>query len=197
MDPSIFTIKDLLVSFGAGIGTIIAIIGLRTWRKQIAGKAEYETARRLLKNVYKLREAIAMVRNPFMFPEEMVDKSSNNNQQSGNHNEGVKVAYKNRWEKVIEANSEASADLLEAEVLWGNDIREKYKQIAKIVGELFSVIKLYIISLEPNSGLKFKQDDGKILYSMGDDDKDEFFKKLQKSIKGIEDILKPHLNRRD
>jgi hypothetical protein len=50
--------KDLATIFAAVAAGIIAIMGYNAWKKQLRGKAEYELARRLLRNVYRVRDAI-------------------------------------------------------------------------------------------------------------------------------------------
>lgn len=52
------TIRDVIVTFSALIGAVVAVVGLSTWKKQIQGKEEYELARRLVRNAYKLRNAL-------------------------------------------------------------------------------------------------------------------------------------------
>jgi hypothetical protein len=58
--------KDIFTVLASITAGIVAIIGLQTWKKQLKGKTEYELAQRLLMAVYKIRDAIYYVRNPFM-----------------------------------------------------------------------------------------------------------------------------------
>lgn len=57
--------KDVITCISALTATVVAILGLQAWKKQLKGKTEYELAQKLLYATYKLREAIAWVRNPF------------------------------------------------------------------------------------------------------------------------------------
>src|SRR5215212_10812739 len=57
-------IKDLVTVFATVIGGGIAIYGLVAWKRQLRGRTEYELARRVLRAVYKVRDAIQGVRNP-------------------------------------------------------------------------------------------------------------------------------------
>lgn len=51
-----------IATFGLAVA---ALIGLRVWSWQLTGKTEYDAARRLLRAVYRLRDALAEVRSPF------------------------------------------------------------------------------------------------------------------------------------
>ncbi|OQY20711.1 MAG: hypothetical protein B6I35_10155, partial [Anaerolineaceae bacterium 4572_32.2] len=64
--------KDVVTILAALVAATVAIMGLRTWRKQLRGKTEYELARRLLRSVYRVRDAIRIVRNPFISSAETV-----------------------------------------------------------------------------------------------------------------------------
>lgn len=54
----IATIKDVVTIISIIIGGVVAILGLRTWRRQLTGIAQYELGKRLLKATYKLRNAV-------------------------------------------------------------------------------------------------------------------------------------------
>src|SRR4051812_47421939 len=114
--------KDVVLTAVAMIGAFCAIKGLSTWNRQIKGTAEYELARRLLRCAYRLREAIKSVRNPLMLVEEMPSPPNDDAPFMGNEYRrfyGLSKGYQNRWDKVVEVESELRAELVEAEVLWG------------------------------------------------------------------------------
>jgi hypothetical protein len=58
--------KEQIVSISALIGVYIAFSGLRTWRKELKGKAEYQKAKDVLKAVYRVKDAFMVVRSPWM-----------------------------------------------------------------------------------------------------------------------------------
>ena len=62
-------LNSLIASICAVIGAVVALVatgiaasGLRTWQKEMRGKDEYETARRLLRATYKVRNAFEYIR---------------------------------------------------------------------------------------------------------------------------------------
>ena len=69
--------KDIILAISAAVAAFFAWRGLVTWRKEIKGKSEYETAKQVLKAVYRIREAFVYVRNPlkyrFEYPEKLRD----------------------------------------------------------------------------------------------------------------------------
>ena len=63
--------KDVITAGAAITAAVVAVKGLRAWKKQLRGKTDYELARRCLKAVYRVRDAIRMVRNPLQSSEEI------------------------------------------------------------------------------------------------------------------------------
>jgi hypothetical protein len=63
-------IKDTLTFLLTTAGLIIAGLGLATWKKQIKGSKEFETAYNLHYAILRLRDAIKHVRNPGIWPSE-------------------------------------------------------------------------------------------------------------------------------
>lgn len=63
--------KDVITASAAVTAAVVAVKGLRAWKKQLRGKTDYELARRCLKAVYRVRDGIRMVRNPLQSSEEI------------------------------------------------------------------------------------------------------------------------------
>lgn len=63
---TITAIKDLLLG-GAAVATAsVAVAGLKRWRLELRGKADFEAARALARATYKLRDELAICRSPFV-----------------------------------------------------------------------------------------------------------------------------------
>ena len=113
--------KDIITALSAIIAATVAVVGLRTWRKQLKGKTEYELAQKSLRAVYRVRESIALVRNPFMNAGE-IDQAMKEANIEGNPLNDPKVdrlsqgaVYQRRWQKLQEALAELELNALEAE----------------------------------------------------------------------------------
>ena len=94
-------IKDIITGLSALTAAIIAVLGLQAWKKQLKGKTEYEIAQKLLKAVYKVREAFSGVRSMLMdIPEQRQAvkelKIEENTTDPNFHNTAVKAVYQMR-----------------------------------------------------------------------------------------------------
>ncbi|MDL0433149.1 hypothetical protein QPM17_18570 [Marinobacter sp. TBZ242] len=204
MDVWISPVKDIVVALAAIIGSGVALIGLSTWRRQLEGTAEYELARRLLKEVYQFREALQSVRFPFIAVKEMELSDDEGpapvNDKDRRHRELAK-AYQNRYDRVYDARNALEATLLEVEVLWGAELVEKVRKLYSWDAELYAAIMEHldtVISDAPNGGrnLADRQRTREIINSRGNRKEDKFLSGLQGDIQEIERNLKPHLKRR-
>jgi hypothetical protein len=100
-------VKDLLVAAAAVGGLIVASLGLKTWRKQLKGNTQYELSRRVLRAVFKTRDAMRQVRNPFISAAEFEQASkaagfsSEEIQQNLRGVGSVGAVHESRWRFVI------------------------------------------------------------------------------------------------
>ena len=200
--------KDIVLMVVAVIGSIVAVRGLRTWNRQLKGGVEYELTRRLLKQTYRLREAIHAVRNPFMSAAEMPappeDERSKMSVDQALHYGSVR-GYERRWEPVVATRNELQADLLEAEVLWGKEVHAKFQPLFELQGELFSNLHTYLRASDPKQNEKTRDalhallaKRREVLYDLSDvsdPESDDFSQNISIVISQIELFLKPHLKK--
>ena len=178
---------EIINTFAILSGAVMAFVGVNAWKKQLKGSTEYELAKRYLKAVYKIRDAIKYVRNPFISIDEMavalkengIEKPDYSNNQQTN-----RAVYSIRWKKVMEARTNLDVELLEAEVLWG-------KVAVDVVDDLNARINKLYVSLKMFLEERNIKPDRDIIYDMGD--QDTFNHEVKKAIKKIEFFIKPHL----
>lgn len=194
-------IKDIILCITALTGAWVAVRGLSAWKRQLSGKAEYELAQRLLKATYKLRESIRIVRNPIMSGSEMPDPPEDHPASTSDFHKrwySTGKAYESRWEHVRKSHIDIEAELLESEVLWGSNIREKFLKLFEVEQELYYRILTYLDHLDPEIREQWTTEEAKatrkILYGVGGKD-DNFYQELQSAITAIETDLKPYLKR--
>lgn len=196
--------KDIISIIAPIAALVIAALGLQTWKRQLYGKSEYNIAKKLLKATYKYREAIQSVRHPSMDYSEIQnppkDDTQPNNERRTRYYAATK-AYDNRWSKITEARIEIDTELLEAEVLLGKKVKEKYSNLFSVGKKLFLNIRHYLNELNPDSRVHFSYDHD-IIYSklVGENkfaDDDAYTNELNKSIFEIENELRPHLNKKN
>ncbi|HEX7679758.1 MAG TPA: hypothetical protein VF713_16630 [Thermoanaerobaculia bacterium] len=197
--------KDVLVAAASVVGASVAVRGLNTWNRQLKGGAEYELARRILKVTYRLRDAIKGVRHPVMWPEEMVMPAEGAAAKISDDEvsfDGTSRAYDSRWQKVADLRTELQTELLEAEVLWGNELGKRFQALYKLEHELMIAIRSWLILRDPkaseaqkNAVQKHQAAARDIMYDELSEEGDKFTKDVVCAIGPIEEYLKPHLRR--
>jgi len=201
--PEIITaIKDVLLGIAAATTAIAAVIGLKSWSRELKGKAEFEIARNLIRSTYKLRDELQNCRLPFIsaneFPEGYQGALGSCSAQE--EAEAWSHVYKNRWVPVWAAIQEFDSHTLEAESLWGKEVRTRTDQLRQCVKELHIAIDT-LISDKANRGEGFKSDRefGKKIRSTvsasRDNENNELSQKIANAIKTIEEQIRPHLRR--
>ncbi|ORM82270.1 hypothetical protein HA42_08555 [Pantoea deleyi] len=146
-------LKDTIVTGAALTGAIIAFKGLGTWKKQINGQANYNLSKNLLINLFKYRDAVNDVRNPFMSSQEMPQPSEEESKKlndDGVRYHGLYKAYENRWNRVVEVKTDIYANLIEAEALWDNQLSDMWKVLQRQEKKLLISLKNYLILRSPH-----------------------------------------------
>lgn len=183
---SAINLPDLLTAMAAIGGLIVAIIGLSTWKKQLRGTDQYELAKRLMLEVYQLRDALRSVRNPFLSVAEGDKDDTEDTWEI--------TAYGKRWELVREVMTRFQVTSLEAEVVWDDATKEASNEMHKLIRELNITLSAFVRQKKNKSYADdFYKNHEDTLYDKGDDDK--YNTALNKAIKHYENILKPHLKK--
>lgn len=198
-------VKDVVLTCSGVIGAYVALKGLSTWNRQLKGSIEYDLARRLLRSAYQLREAIKGVRHPFMWSEEMplpdAEKAASMSADVIRYS-GLASAYQVRWDKVAAVRTNLQTDMVEAEVLWGRVIYDRYTPMFELQNELYRDVHSYLGLCNPNelpamkeALTKARQARRQVLYDLSSDELDDFSKEVNLAIWKIEEYLKPHLRK--
>lgn len=183
-------IANSVIALATAGGVVIAARGLHTWRKQLKGTDDYELAKKTLFSVYKLRDGLRYVRQPFLA---VGEASSEDAEKKIPWEES---AYLNRWKNVREALVLLETNSLECEVVWGKGIPNARMEINRSVGTLNHAVTMFFRQLQDKKWQEdFEKQSSAILYEH--DENDPYNVELNKHIKNFEDILKPHLGRND
>ena len=199
----IFTaIKDVFMVIAAGIASYVALVGLSTWRRQLTGTTEYELALEVLKAVYKLRDAIGYFRNPLLgVGEEAVAlkeaEVETDSDDSRNEYKRKAVVFDRRWRVVNEALSEFEVVSIEAETLFGEEVKNKLETVEQCVRSLYSDIHLYLHNLAvPEAKVKMGQIEKRV-FGFGDrDPEDAFHNNFSEKIGDVNKALSPYLKKK-
>jgi len=197
-------LKDLVLSGAAITGASVAVKGLGTWQRQLKGQSEYELSRRILVSVFKYRDAINGVRHPAMWAYEMPSPPEEEAARMSREQirfYGTSKAYQARWDKVQTERTSLYADLLEAEAIWGAELKELFKEVFNLEHKLFTRIRHSVELINPDTDEASKDAirniDKKardIMYDNLRDEPDEYKKDLIAAIEKIEKYLKPKLS---
>jgi len=200
--PEIITaVKDVVLAIAAAVTAIIAILGLKSWYRELRGRAEFDAARGLARATYRLRDELAACRSPFIRASEFPSSYQGRDKSSPKEEaEALAHVYKYRWEPVWKAIQEFDAQALEAESLWGKEIRTKSDALRDCAKEL-SVGMEAMIDNELSGGRNFESDRNFAkqirarVSASGSDEENPLSRKVAVAVDGIEALLRPHLKR--
>lgn len=202
------TVRESVVAAAAAAGAIVAVKGLSAWKRQLRGKTEYEVGLKVLRAFYRLRDAISLVRHPFMSGGEMAYALKEKQKRDGTEKQAIAnpdenrnataAAYEVRWRFVNEAMSDLQVAIIESEVLWGQEIINAIAPLRKCVTELTWALREYLnrdVSRELSQGdREFRQKIHNIIFWRSEDNnKDPFTGTVNSSVKMIEDMVRPRL----
>ena len=193
--------KDVVLGLAA-IGTVsVAVYGIKSWSRELRGKASFEVARCLIRATYKLRDELSYSRSPWMSPGEFPKEYSPMSKDSASTKEAEALVYvfTNRWKRVAKAQLEFEANVLEAEALWGSDIKTKTDKLRECARDLRDGMDA-MLSNAVNDGEDFKCDP-----EFGEVIKLEVYRikeatnklsiEINNAVEEIEKSVRPHIKR--
>ena len=144
-------IKDITTIVTLSIGSYVAWQGLRTWKTQLKGTQNYDLAKSTLINLNKYVESIYQVRNPAIlggeYPKPTDVEKFNIHQNEKQYKEKCYV-YQNRYDKIYNIKPYLQENVIEIEVLWGEKLKNKFKQLFALEFKLFIEIIMYTESFK-------------------------------------------------
>lgn len=160
--PAFFgVLKDLALAGAAVVTAWVAVQGLQKWREELRGKTDFEVARALARATYKVRDELAACRTPLIrsseYPANYNPPAPNQPPNHAAEANALAHVYNNRWKPVTEALREFDAQRLEAEALWGADIRKDAEALHKCITTVFVSIES-IIDNARSGGADFATD---------------------------------------
>lgn len=175
--------------------------GLHTWRRQLRGTADHDLARRLLIELYRLRDVIKRARSAVIFSFESGpfegEMRSNDPQQDSF--DSTARAYRRRLTAMDEARGPLLATMLEAEAVWGTELKDLMGQVFKLEREFVNYVRLYLNSISPEvtvqalyarQGLLEKHRD--VLYDL-DGPEDIYWAEMNQALRQVDNHLRARL----
>jgi hypothetical protein len=175
-----------VVAVATLMGLAIAALGLKTWRVQLEGSAHFDLARRLILEVYRLRDALERVRHPMMLVSEAAGADPNVPWE-------VSV-YERRWQEVLGVRAPLEVCVYEFQILFGDEITELKRELMKQVQTLYLAVSAFAQSKQGRDDRDLGQEYRDVLYGgMGGDD---FSVQLQAIVARLEAYARLHLPRK-
>lgn len=187
IDAVLSAINDLIDFAGRMVpiaGIAIAATGLTTWRRQIKGTDKYKVASDLLTEVYRVREAVQVIRSSFI---QYVPKDDKGETKEMNNFLGYVEALDRRWKEVTDPLAKLSLLSLKAEVHLGKSMKSEVDRLMQLVKELRVTYETFLDVIRPGSGFEgdpFEQEARGTLFSKPTND--EYTDNLQAAIAKIE-----------
>lgn len=195
-------VQRLATTFATISAGTVAWLGLRAWHVQLRGRTEYDLARRLLRAVFEVRDQIASVRMSFVPVAEIVEAVKGAGLDPENVNlvddpRRLSLVYQRRWIPLSKALSSLAAEAVEAEVLWGQDVRNLEIQLRQLVGQLNGALNVYLRDRgqqhrNPEKAAERIERMAAIVYS-DLEDADAFGSEVEAVVARFEELLRPRL----
>jgi hypothetical protein len=178
----------------------LAFVGLRTWRLQLKGTAEYTLAKEVLKAAYRVREAFKHVRNPAIFsyeyPESMREETGHLKDQF--RAEGTAHVYEERFKVLNDAFRVLEDRTLDAKVEWGSHFAVLIMPLRKLRAELLMAVQDHVQAIKPGrerrrTTVDEMREARSVMYYLGEDQNelDRFTPETNGAIAEFEKRLRP------
>ncbi|AIF98278.1 hypothetical protein [Alteromonas australica] len=194
--------KDVCLSIAAITTAFVAISGLKSWRKELRGKADFEVARGLIRATYKLRDELTYSRSPFTSANEFPEGYDPLNKTPEKEAEAWAYIFTNRWKPISDAVQEFEAQTLEAEALWSKSIKDIAFELRRCSRTLRVAMEAMVSNTaSDNEDFKSDSEFGEKIKSEiwqgwgGSKGNDELGDKILTAVENIEKELRPHLKR--
>lgn len=144
-----------IVSALAGVAAVfIAAIGLTTWKSQIRWNRDHDLARKTLVDIFMYRDAFSAARNRWIPASEMMDSGETTTISDSDEVKHQRIvrAHTRRVNRFLEITPRIYSHIVEAEVLWGEDLGELWKSITQLESEYIYQLQLFLESSDPRNG---------------------------------------------
>ncbi len=192
--------SDAITALAALAASGMAAFGLTSWRRELTGRAHFDTARGLIRATYKLRNAMADCRSPFISAHEF---PADYHGFLGKHSAEQEAAawgqvYRGRWTPVQDALQEFDTQTLEAESLWGEAMRPRAIAMRKCVQTIFVAIESFVVNKASGgenfrANREFGESVRRDLSASTSDADNPLSLRIDSAIQELESLVLPHL----
>lgn len=189
--------KDIIMSIAACFTAGVAYSGLHKWKKELRGKIDFDTAHALIKATYKVRDELRYARSSFIPAHEFPKDYDHLEKSSKKAGDAFAYVYSNRMKHVFDATQDFDIRALEAEALWGNEIKEHTQEFRSCCSHLNISIETYVRNIYSGNEHfkaddKFKKEIMQDIWVSSKND-DPLSIKIHDTIKNLELKIRPYL----
>jgi len=173
-------LSDIAIGVAAVIVAVVGLVGLRTWRKELTGRAKFEVSRNVMLLAFKLKADFEWATNLATYSEEFVDRPHGENEsqaESSVLNEWH--ARHRRLKPLVEDLHKLLTAGWEAEILLGEDsgksvseaigiFRRNYAELATAIESYFEQTYREANRTSVNTAQDWLKELRKIIYSAPD-----------------------------
>jgi hypothetical protein len=171
-------VSDIAIGVAAAIVAVVGLVGLRTWKEELTGRAKFEVSRNVMLLAFKLKAGFGWATSPFTSSGEFVDRPHGENESQAETTVLDEWhARHRRLKPLVEDLQKLQTAGWEAEILLDEDSRKSVSEAIEIFrrnyAELATAIESYFeVSYKEANGTSVNTDRDwleklrKIIYSM-------------------------------
>jgi hypothetical protein len=191
--------KDFVLAIAAGVTAFVGYKGIQKWRQELEGKATFDAARALARAVYRFRDALRNARAPLITAGEFPPEHHMGRRSGKDLADDYRHVYRTRLDHVFGTLQELDAAALEAEALWGADVKRLVEDLKSSLWTVRAAVEA-VVADKAEDGAHFRDDRAfgvrvRNEVSRFGDDSDELSKLTASRVAAIEAALGPRLRR--
>jgi len=195
-------VSDIALGISAVVVAVVAFFGLRTWRKELTGKAKFDVARNVMLLGFKLRENFKWARNPGGWSWEYANRTRQENEspelsavldQWYAKNQRLQLLVENlqkleeaAWEAEILLNEDSGKCVQEA----FNTYRSSYAELSSAIYSYFETRHDEAIGQDVRQRQEEQKELKKEIYSAA---RDDFSKRIDQATEQLATALKTYV----
>jgi hypothetical protein len=189
---SLSAVADALLGVAAIGGLVVAVLGLRTWRSELAGQKGHDIAFRCVASALRVRDELGRVRAPGISVGEQVTamRECRGSVPDDPDKFELSAVYDWRFRHLDTAFREFQSACNEAEALWGSSYGELDLPLRMLRAKLFATIHSYMRSHAAN---KVFPDEKMAIVWSDFSDPDSFGNEIVKAIDDLRTTLEPKI----
>lgn len=205
LDPELVdTLSSIFSNVVTGIAAIVvatlAIIGLKTWRKELIGRNQYDSVRRLLLLARRFKASFARSRGPVTWSSEYEARPRNDTESPEEaHIYNEQFARLQRLQPAADLLPDLEQAVYETEIVTGEDLVDLTQPFGQSVRELnIAILRHFESQLmairRPDKryleNIQQKLDQTELIYQHGED---ELTKKIDEAVESLETQLSKYM----